>query len=271
MNVLITGYSGFLGREVVNLLNLNQYNLIFVGRKKIKRKNFIFFNINNFKKFTSILNNLKIDVIINLAAEVNFHKKKKNMYKVNASCPHLIARYCKKKNIHFIHASGTIINGLHKTYSKRTKFKPVNHYGKSKLLGEKLILKTKCNYTILRFGGIYGKNGPDHLGINKFIKIAQKRKKIIFNGNKESLRNYIFVKDAANFILKCLKNKQYGVFYVGGEIISFEKMLKHICKKFDNKKNLFFNKEKIKLDNQIIKSDKLVKFTKFSKSLRLIK
>ena len=58
---------------------------------------------------------------------------------------------------------------------------------------------------------------------------------------------------------------------MGGEIISFEKMLKHICKKFDNKKNLFFNKEKIKLDNQIIKSDKLVKFTKFSKSLRLIK
>ena len=48
MNVLITGYSGFLGREVVNLLNLNQYNLIFVGRKK-KRKNFIFCNINNLK------------------------------------------------------------------------------------------------------------------------------------------------------------------------------------------------------------------------------
>ena len=86
MNVLITGYSGFLGREVVNLLNLNQYNLIFVGRKKIKRKNFIFCNINNLKKFASILNNLKIDVIINLAAEVNFHKKTKNMYKVNASC-----------------------------------------------------------------------------------------------------------------------------------------------------------------------------------------
>ena len=119
MNVLITGYSGFLGREVVNLLNLNQYNLIFVGRKKIKRKNFIFCNINNLKKFTSILNNLKIDVIINLAAEVNFHKKTKNIYKVNASCPHLIARYCKKK-IFILFTLGTIINGLHKTYSKRT-------------------------------------------------------------------------------------------------------------------------------------------------------
>ena len=74
--------------------------------------------------------------------------------------------------------------------------------------------------------------------------MLKKEKKIIFNGNKESLRNYIFVKDAANFISNVLKIKQYGVFYVGGEIISFEKMLKHICKKFDNKKNLFFNKEK---------------------------
>ena len=29
------------------------------------------------------------------------------------------------------------------------------------------------------------------------------------------------------------------VFFMWCEIISFEKMLKHICKKFDNKKNLF--------------------------------
>ena len=57
----------------------------------------------------------------------------------------------------------------------------------------------------------------------------------IINGNKNNLRNYIFVKDAAKFILDCLKNKKYGIFYVGGEVISFEKMLKNIntilCKK----------------------------------------
>jgi hypothetical protein len=33
---------------------------------------------------------------------------------------------------------------------------PYNGYN-----GEKYIQKTKCKYTIIRFGGIYGKNGPD--------------------------------------------------------------------------------------------------------------
>lgn len=35
MNVLITGSSGFLGREVVNILKENKYSLTFLGRKKI--------------------------------------------------------------------------------------------------------------------------------------------------------------------------------------------------------------------------------------------
>lgn len=272
MNILITGYSGFLGKEVVNSFRENKYNLILIGRKKIKKKNYIFCNLKNLKRLKSILNCLEIDAIINLAAEVNFYKKTKDMYKINASCPYEMAKFCKRKDIHFIQASGTIVNGLHKIYSKRTKFNPVNHYGKSKLMGEKLIQKTKCKYSILRFGGIYGKNGPNHLGINKFIKTAQKRKKIVFSGNEKSLRNYIFVKDAAKFILTCLENKKYGIFYVGGEVISFEKMLKHINKTFNKSKNIFFvKKEKIKLDNQIVKTDKLVKFTRFSKSLKLIK
>ena len=96
------------------------------------------------------------------------------MYKVNSQCPYDIAKFCKEKKIHFIQASGTIVNGIKKIYSRRTKFNPINHYFKSKLKGDLLIKKTNYKYTILRFGGIYGKNGPNHLGINKFISLALK-------------------------------------------------------------------------------------------------
>ena len=63
-----------------------------------------------------------------------------------------------------------------KIYSHKTKFKPKNHYGKSKLQPEKYIIKSGCAYTILRFGGIYGEKGPSHLGINNFIRNAIKVK-----------------------------------------------------------------------------------------------
>lgn len=271
MKVLITGSSGFLGRELVKILNKRKYILTFLGRKKKKEKNYIFCNLKNLEQLKIALEKCNPDVIINLAAEVNFSKKTKNMYVINSLCPYEIAKFCKKKKIHFIHASGTVVNGVKKIYNRKTRFSPINHYGKSKLKAEILIKQTNCNYTILRFGGIYGKNGPNHLGINKFISLALKGKKIIFNGNKNSLRNYIFVKDAAKIILNCLQNKKYGIFYVGGETLTFEIMLKKINMILGKKKNILFLKNKKIKDNRIIKADKIIKHTSFADSLRLIK
>ena len=42
MNILITGSSGFLGKEVVAILNENKFNLTFLGRKKHKKKKLCF-------------------------------------------------------------------------------------------------------------------------------------------------------------------------------------------------------------------------------------
>ena len=86
-----------------------------------------------------------------------------------------------------------------------------------------------------------------------------------------SLRNYVFVKDAAKFILKCLRQKKYGSFYVGGEIISFNSMLKKINNILGKSKNIIFVKNNNKQDNQIIKTNNFVNFTSFEKSLKIIK
>ena len=271
MNILITGFSGFLGKELIAIFNKNKFNKTLLGKKKNKKKNYFFCNLGNLKKLNFILKKLNPYAVINLAAEINFIKKTKNMYKVNAYCPHIIAKFCKRNKAHFIHVSTVVVNGIKKVYSKRTDFNPENHYGKSKLRGDILIKRTNCKYTILRFGGIYGKNGPIHLGINKFINLALKGKKIIFNGNKKSLRNYIFVRDAAKVILHCLQHKKYGIFYVGGETLSFESMLKKITKILTKKDNTLWLNNKKKLDNQIIKGDKILKYTSFAKSLKMIK
>ena len=271
MNILITGSTGFLGKEVVNILKANKYSLTLLVRKKIKRKNYINCDLNDKKKLRYILNKINPNIIINLAAEVEFKKNTKNMYKVNSLGVYEIAKFCKQKGIHLIQSSGTIVHGLKKKYNKRTKFNPVNHYGKSKLRGDNLILKSNCKHTILRFGGIYGKNGPHHLGLNKFIDFALKKKEIKFYGNKKSLRNYIFVKDAAKTIMHCLKHKKYGIFYVGGEILSFEYMLKKIGKILTKKNSFHFINMKKKIDHQIIESNKIIQNTTFIKSLKLIK
>ena len=175
---------------------------------------------------------------------------------------------CKRKK-HLIQSSGTLVNGSQEYYSHKANFLPENDYGKSKLQAEKFILKSKCKYTILRFGGIYGKNGPQHLGINKFIKDAFKGKTLKFKGNPYSKRNYVFVGDAAKILIKCLEKKIFGVFYIGGEIQTFSKMIKKISRVIGKKKKVIFKNTFEPRNNQIVISDKLIRQVSFSQSLNL--
>tara|TARA_B110000305_G_scaffold213107_1_gene248739 strand:+ start:719 stop:1534 length:816 start_codon:yes stop_codon:yes gene_type:complete len=268
MDILITGSTGFLGKEVKLALKKYNYKLLFIGNKKIKNKNYIYCDLKKFKKLSSILKNINPDIVINLAAQVNFGKKNKDMYKINTLCPYVIAKFCKSNGSHLIQASTIMVHGIKSSYGIKTKYSPINNYGKSKLAAENLIKKTNCRYSIIRFGGIYGKYGPGHLGINKFIKASLKGKDLNFNGNIESIRNYIFVKDAARVITNCIKNNLFGTFYAAGQSQSFKKMIYKI-NSILGKNGLvnFKNTNQARFD-QVITNSKIIKPISFEKSLK---
>ncbi len=271
MKVLITGSSGFLGEELKKLLSKKKYNCNFLVRKNKKKLNHFYCPLQNHKNLIKIVNKLKPDVIVNLAAEVNFKKKTKNMYNVNSKPLKIFSNYCFKEKKYLIQSSGTLVNGDHKLYSHKTKLKPINHYGKSKLLAEKYIIKSKCAFAILRFGGIYGEKGPSHLGINNFIRNAIKGKSQQFTGNPRSKRNYIYVRDAAKIIKKCIDKKICGIFYAGGQVLTFAEMIKKINSKLGKNRIILIKKNSEPTKDQVILNDKIISLTPFSKSLSLMK
>ena len=61
----------------------------------------------------------------------------------------------------FIHFSTDyVFSGLSSNpYVETDETNPINNYGHSKLLGEKAILNSKCNYYILRTSWVVSKNG----------------------------------------------------------------------------------------------------------------
>ena len=270
MKILITGATGFLGKALVKLIN-KEKKLYFLTIKKNKIKNSFYCNLEDLKKIKYITNLVEPDVIINLAAEINFAKKIKKMHNINAIVPKIFAQYCKKHSKHLIHASSISVNGIHSLYNHKTKLNPINAYGKTKLVGEKYIQKTRCNYSIIRFSGIYGRNGPSHLGINNLINLAINKKRLIFSGNSKSKRNYVFVEDAAKSIINCMNRKKLGIFYLGGETQSFKVMLEKINSLLGSKKKILFKKNKELTSHQIVQRNKIFKVKSFSESLKIIK
>jgi len=132
-----------------------------------------------------------------------------------------------------LQASTIAVNGNNeKKYGVDTSLHPDTNYGKSKLYADELIQASGCNFTILRYGGIFGLNGPDHLGINSAINNSVEGTVPSLIGTGDAIRNYIYVKDAAQALVKCFEEEITGIHYLGGEEKTIKSMLNDICDVF---------------------------------------
>ena len=253
MVIFLTGENGFLGREIKKRL-IKNYTLL-----KKKKKDRYIVNLKNSKKLEEFLKKNKPDLIINTAVIAKFdNKSSSEMMKVNYYAVKKIVNYCHKNKKKLIQISGTIVHPKLKKYNIRSKLKPKNYYGLTKLKADKYIIKKKIDFKIIRFGGIYGHRGPDHLFINKLLK--SKNINFNFQGNYFAKRNYISVNSAAECVEKLIKIKKKGIYYAGGKIETFKDMLKKICKKNKITINLKLNKND---KDEIVMSNKIFKTKRF--------
>ena len=69
--------------------------------------------------------------------------------------------------------------------------------------------KYNLNYSILRFGTLFGPRSNKNNSIYYFIKQALQDKKILYDGKADSIREYIHVRDAAKVCLEIM-DEQYS-------------------------------------------------------------
>lgn len=219
MNILIVGYTGFIGQNLIDYyLKIKNVTLFLVSRKIIeknkanKRVKYISSNTNDLKLFFQNKQN-KIDVIIFCASVVD---SKKNTYKdyYNGNVIYLkkFLRLINKNIVkNFIYLSTINIYGKKINYLKEEKKPdPQNTYAKTKLLAEKIIqneLTNKIDYLILRLPLVYGKKklkGSLFI-IKKIIQITPFFVSIKFRNKKSMLG----IKNLADFILFVDKKKKY--------------------------------------------------------------
>ena len=235
-NILITGGAGYIGRQIINLIDKKKFNIVVVDNLNTTKKNYLPKNIKvektnilNKKKLEKLFSIYNFDGVIHLAAKCVVSESQKYpdiYYETNIIGTKNIIRYSKKFKVkHFIFSSSCSIYGNSDGIVKENnKKKPVSYYGKTKLIGENLIKRsfknTKIKFVILRYFNVVGadlKNkigeigDKDRLFNNISKKIINKNFKINIYGNDYKtkdgtcIRDYMHVYDLARIHLICLK------------------------------------------------------------------
>lgn len=231
--VVVSGASGFIGNICCSHFRELGYDVIKIGRSPAADIQCDFarpesvFRLRELPAFCSF---------VHLGAHVGWDGSSiEDMFSSNIISTALIADLVRERKSHLIFASAALIAGLHtEKISSTTLDNPDCAYASSKLIAEECINASGADAIILRIGGVYGYNGPHHLGLNRNIQSALLGNVPVIFGSGSGLRNYIYVKDLVTIIAQVVKLRSLGTELVAGaEVLSIYDMYRLICEVFE--------------------------------------
>ena len=256
--IVILGGSGFIGSHLADYLSQKNFKVTIFDLKKSKwKKNnqrMIVGDLLNIKKLNQAIKGS--DVVYNFAAVANMDLLKDkaiSTVKYNIlGTVHALEVSRKHKLKKFIHASTIYANTEEGGF-----------YGRSKKAAEDYVEEYKkmfnLNYTILRFGSMYGDRSGNDNGMRQILENLLLKKKLIYKGTMNSVRRYIYVKDSVKLCYQSMQKKFDNKYLIltGQKKIKAEFLFKILAKLFKvPKRNIKYLKNKghaqnQELDNQI--------------------
>ena len=248
-NILIIGGTGFIGYHLAKKCLKKNFKVTSISKnhpKKIrflKKVKYIICDINNKKILKKINNNF--DYVVNLGGYVD-HRNKQETYRSHyLGLKKLTKIFIKKKIKKFIQIGSSMEYGRVKSPQKENfNCNPESIYAISKFLSTKhlITLYKKKNFpaVILRLYQVYGPNQD----INRLIPIiidSCKNNKSFPCSSGDQLRDFLFVDDLTDAILRCLDKKVEGkIINIGsGKIIKVKKIINKIVNFYKAGKPLF--------------------------------
>jgi len=246
MKILVTGGSGFLASHICDELSNSGHNVCIFDKKKSnfnqKHHEFIKGDLRNTELLKKILK--KIDIIYHFAAIADIGQAILNPVKTvttnilsTVNLLNLAVKYNIKR---FVFASTIYVNSEDGSFYKSSKRAAENYIEEySKLFGIK--------FTILRYGSLYGERSNNENGLKKIVNYAIENKLVKYDGPKNTVREYINVKDAAKLSVECLKKKYENQYLVitGRKKIKISRLLKIIKDFFKINSPIVYGKIKL--------------------------
>lgn len=241
--VVVFGGSGFIGSYVVEELINNGYDVVVADltpSKYIDEKYFKRCDILDEKSVNEIVK--EADIVYNFAGFANLDDaiaNPKKALELNVMGNLNILEACKNNNIkRFVYASSAY------AMSDKGSF-----YGISKLTSEKLTeeyyKKFGLEFTIIRYGSVYGERDYHNNYIYNLVKNAMQTGAINHSGDGEEVREYIHAADVAKLALQVIESDEF----INEHLILTGVERMHRKELFDMINEILGNKLEIKLNN----------------------
>lgn len=203
--ILVIGGCGYIGSNTTRYFDKQKFYVEVVDLElpRLREKNVNYYqgDIMNFELINKHIK--EADIIYNFAAVANIKEcnyNPKMAIQINILGLNNIVQTCAKYNKRLIYASSVYSLSKHGgiySITKRTAEELILHYHK----------EYKLNYTILRFGTIYGPHIGQGNSLYGYIKQAIEEKKIVYNGLGDESREYIHIDDVAKLTADSLNDE----------------------------------------------------------------
>ncbi len=229
MKAVVFGGSGFLGSYVADALTESGYEVTIFDKRRspylqANQKMFIGDICNEQQVENAVCG---VDFVYDFAGIADLDNASTRPietieYNVMGTC--ILIEACLKHNVkRFVYASSFYVHSEKGGFYRCSK-------QAAELYIEEYSRKYGLEFTILRYGSLYGPRTSRNNGVYKLLEGALFHNKIKYSGTGEELREYIHVKDAAELSVKILKRKYCNKYIVltGHEAIRVRDMIEMI-------------------------------------------
>ena len=210
MKVLVTGYNGQLGYDVVKRLIALNIDCLGTERKD--------FNLTDEKETKEFIMNYNPDVVVHCAAYTAVDRaedEKEICYDINVNGTRYIAEVCKVIDAKMVYISTDYVFDGEGTepFAEHDIPKPINYYGQTKFGGELEVQKNLDKYFIIRISWVFGSNG------NNFVKTMLRLGKELneINVVADQIGSPTYTYDVAILISEMLQTGEYGIYHATNE------------------------------------------------------